>query len=322
MKFNLMLGDCLERMKEIPDGSVDMVLCDLPYGTTACKWDSVIPFEPLWEQYRRVAKTNAAIVLTASQPFTSAVVMSNPEMFRYSWVWEKEQGVNFLTAKKNPMKVHEDVLVFYLDEAEVKGRSPKFSGLRDYFALERKRLGLTAKDIKRLLGNDMGGHYFTGGVQWTLPTLENYKRLQVSGGFTRDWHELKSQFDAIAKDCRIRYSPQMTSGKPYVSGLGSSGDVTGNVVKTRTENEGTRYPRSIQKFKRETGMHPTQKPVALMEYLIRTYTNEGDTVLDNCMGSGTTGVACINTGRKFIGIELDQGYFDIAKQRIENARGG
>ena len=303
-------------MKEIPDGSVDMILCDLPYGTTACKWDSVIPFEPLWEQYRRVAKTNAAIVLTASQPFTSAVVMSNPEMFRYSWVWEKEQGVNFLTAKKNPMKVHEDVLVFYLDEAEVKGRSPKFSGLRDYFALERKRLGLTASDIKRLLGNDMGSHYFTGGVQWTLPTLENYKRLQVSGGFTRDWHELKSQFDASAKDCRIRYSPQMTSGKPYVSGLGSSGDVTGNVVKTRTENEGTRYPRSIQRFNRETGLHPTQKPVALMEYLIRTYTNEGDTVLDNCMGCGTTGVAAKNLNRNFIGIELDQGYFDIAQERI------
>lgn len=317
--FELHRGDCLDLMSALPDSSVDMILCDLPYGTTACAWDSIIPFDALWRQYLRIAKPNAAIVLTASQPFTTAVVMSNPGMFRYSWVWEKEQGVNFLTAKKNPMKVHEDVLVFYLDEAEVKGRSPKFSGLRDYFVSERKRLGLSASDIKLLLGNDMGGHYFTCGVQWTLPTIENYKKLQVSGGFSRDWHEMKIEFETIAVDCRIRYFPRMTSGTPYVSGLGSSGDVTGNVVKTRTSNEGTRYPRSIQKFKRETGLHPTQKPVAMMEYLISTYTNEGDVVLDNCMGSGTTGVACANSGRRFIGMERDAAYFAIASERISAA---
>jgi hypothetical protein len=317
--MQLMLGDCLERMGEIPDGSVDMVLCDLPYGTTACKWDAVIPFDLLWAHYHRVTKPNAAIVLTSSQPFTSALVMSNPGMFRYSWVWEKEQGVNFLAAKKNPMKVHEDILVFYLDEAEVKGRSPKFKQLRDYFVRERERLGLTSSDVKRLLGNDMGSHYFTGGVQWTLPTHENYVKLQASGGFHRDWHEMKRQFDHIAEDCRIPYRPQMTEGAPYVSGLGSSGDVTGNVRKVRTVNDGRRYPRSIQRFNRETGLHPTQKPVALMEYLIRTYTNERDTVLDNTMGSGTTGVACINTGRRFIGIERDPDYFAIAETRLAGA---
>lgn len=321
-EIKLMHGDCLELMKKLPDASVDMILCDLPYGTTACKWDSVIPFGPLWAEYRRVAKPNAAIVLTASQPFTSAAVMSNPDMFRYSWVWEKEQGVNFLSAKKNPMKVHEDILVFYLDEAEVKGRSRKFSELRDYFAGERARLGLTAGEIKRILGNDMGGHYFTNGVQWTLPTEENYLKLQATGGFCRDWSEMKRQFDQIAEECRIQYFPQMTVGKPYISGLGSSGEVTGNVSKTRTKNEGTRYPRSIQRFNRETGLHPTQKPVALMEYLIRTYTNEGELVLDNCMGSGTTGVACVNTSRNFIGMEMDDRYFEIAKKRIEDAKNG
>jgi len=227
----LYLGDCLEVMRTLPAASVDLILCDLPYGTTACSWDAVIPFEPLWAAYKRIAKPNAAIVLTASQPFTTALIGSNLPEFRYSWVWEKEQGVNFLLAKKQPLKVHEDACVFYRSS----------------------------------------------------PT----------------------------------YNPQMTVGKPYVSGNGTSGDVTSNVIKVQTQNEGTRYPRSIQFFKRQTGFHPTQKPVALMEYLIRTYTNPGDVVLDNCMGSGTTGVACKNTGRQFIGIERDPAYFEIARKRVE-----
>jgi site-specific DNA-methyltransferase (adenine-specific) len=233
MKYDLIEGDCLDVMRELAPGSIDMVLCDLPYGTTACKWDTVIPFAPLWAEYRRVAKPNAAIVLTASQPFTTTLIASNLREFRYCWVWEKEQGVNFLLAKKQPLKVHEDICLFC--------REP--------------------------------------------PT----------------------------------YNPQMTEGKPYVSGGGDSGEVSGSVQKVRTVNAGTRYPRSVQKFKRETGLHPTQKPVALLEYLIRTYTNEGDTVLDNTMGSGSTGVACANTGRRFVGIEKDPAYFDIACERIEHA---
>ena len=231
--IQLIHGDCLEKMADIADGSVDMILCDLPYGTTACKWDTIIPFELLWAQYSRIAKRSAAIVLTASQPFTTALIASNMREFRYTWVWEKEQGVNFMLAKKQPLKVHEDVCVFYRD----------------------------------------------------LPA----------------------------------YSPQMTAGRPYVSGKGNSGEVTGCREKVQTINDGTRYPRSIQQFGRQTGIHPTQKPVALMEYLIRTYTQEGETVLDNCMGSGTTGVACINTGRKFIGIERDEKYFQIATDRIKGA---
>ena len=231
--IQLIHGDCLEKMADIADGSVDMILCDMPYGTTACKWDTIIPFELLWAQYRRIAKRSAAIVLTASQPFTTALIASNMREFRYTWVWEKEQGVNFMLAKKQPLKVHEDVCVFYRD----------------------------------------------------LPA----------------------------------YSPQMTAGRPYVSGKGNSGEVTGCREKVQTINDGTRYPRSIQQFGRQTGIHPTQKPVALMEYLIHTYTQEGETVLDNCMGSGTTGVACINTGRSFIGIERDEKYFQIATDRIKGA---
>jgi len=228
--MKLTQGDCLEEMKNIPDGSIDMVLTDPPYGTTACKWDSIIQLEPMWKQLKRLIKPNGAIVMTASQPFTSKLVVSNIGMFSCQWIWEKEQGVNFMMAKKQPMKVHEDVLIFCKKQ----------------------------------------------------PT----------------------------------YNPQMTVGTPYISGKGDSGEVTGKVKKVQTTNTGTRYPRSIQKINRQTGIHPTQKPVALMEYLIKTYTNESETVLDFTMGSGTTGVACKNLNRDFIGIELDENYFKIAKERI------
>ena len=238
MSINLMQGDCLERMKEIPDGSVDMVLTDPPYGTTACKWDTVIDLPLMWEQLKRVIKPNGAIVMTACQPFTSALVMSNPEMFKYCWVWEKSLFTNFAMVKKQPAKKHEDIVVFY-------NKQPVFY-------------------------------------------------------------------------------PQMVKGTPYTDKERSRtfGVINDAMPKKKAiKNTGTRYPSSVQKFSNGNNgnIHPTQKPVALMEYLIRTYTNEGETVLDFTMGSGTTGVAAKNLGRKFIGIELDQGYFDIAVKRIGEA---
>ena len=233
--IKLYQGDCLDIMGgNIPDKSVDMILCDLPYGTTQCSWDTIIPFEPLWDCYKRIIKDNGAIVLFGSEPFSTLLRLSNLKQFRYDWIWEKEQGANFMLCKYQPYKVHEIISVF-------------------------------------------------------------------------------------SKKCH-KYFPQMTLGKPYVSGKGTSGDITGNVQKVQTVNMGQRYPRSVQRFntdKSEGSFHPTQKPVALLEYLIKTYTNEGDVVLDNCMGSGSTGVACIGTNRKFIGIEKDEKYFDIAKKRIE-----
>lgn len=228
--IKLMQGNCLERMKEIPDGSVDMVLTDPPYGTTACKWDSIIPLEPMWEQLKRVIKPNGAIVMTASQPFTSILGASNIEMLRYSWVWRKTAATGHLNAKRMPMKNHEDVLVFY-------AKQPTYNpqGLSDF-----------GRAVKR------GGN----------------------GGCYGD------------------------SGK-------------------KNFQEKTGYPRTVQEFgSAGKTVHPTQKPVALMEYLIKTYTNEGETVLDFTVGSGTTGVAAKNLGRNFIGIELDETYFNIAKERI------
>lgn len=234
----LHLGDCLEVMKSIPDGSVDLILCDLPYGTTKNKWDSVLPLEKLWEEYRRISR--GAIVLTAQSPFDKVLGASNLSMLRYEWVWEKTHSTGHLNAKRAPMKAHENVLVFY-------DRQPTYNPIKTV------------------------GH--------------------------------KRKTSTKRKDEGTNYGIQNFSPLTYDS----------------TE----RYPRSVIKFasdKQRSALHPTQKPVALMEYLIKTYTNVGNTVLDNCMGSGTTGVACVNTGRGFIGIENDSEYFEIAKKRIEAQR--
>jgi len=233
MKEEVIQGDCLIEMQKIPDKSIDMILCDLPYGTTACKWDTIIPFEPLWEQYKRIIKDNGAIVLTASQPFTSALVMSNAKMFKYEWIWEKTIASNFMLSKKQPQKKHENVLVFYKEQPKI--------------------------------------------------------------------------------------NLQMEIGKPYKDTVRKRtvGIHNQETIKKAIENKGTRYPSSVQKINSiSEGLHPTQKPVALFEYLIKTYTNEGDLVLDNCAGSGTTGVACKNLNRNFILIEKEPEYIDIINKRL------
>ena len=237
----LHLGDCLDVMQGIPDGSVDMVMTDPPFGTTACKWDSVIPFEPMWAQLKRIVKPNGAIVLMASQPFTSALVMSNVKMFKYEWIWEKTRGSNPYLVRCQPLRCHESVLVF--SEGAARYYPQKVDG-------------------------------------------EEYKINKNSGG-------------RVAKDTK-------TNNKEFVGAINSG-----------------RFPRSVQTLKNassEMGLHPTQKPVALMEYLIRTYTNPGEIVLDFTMGSGTTGVAAANTARRFIGIEMDACYFNAASARIQKAQ--
>lgn len=228
--------DCLIGMKRIPDKSVDMILCDLPYGTTQCKWDTVIPFEPLWEQYERIIKDNGAIVLTGSEPFSSMLRMSNLKLFKYDWIWDKVKGTGFLNAKRQPMRNHETVSVFY-----------------------RKQC--------------------------------TYNPQKTQG------HSLKKSFRA--KHLQT--------------------DVYGEMKNDYLYESTDRYPRSIQVFSTDTqnySLHPTQKPVALFEYLVKTYTNEGEIVLDNCIGSGTTAIACINTNRHYIGFESGKNYYDLAVKRI------
>ena len=241
--MKLILGDCLVEMSSIPDGSVDAIIADIPYGTTACKWDSVIPFDEMWKQLNRIIKTNGAIVLFGSEPFSSALRMSNIKNYKYDWVWDKKAGLGFLDAKFRPLKSHENVLVF----------------------------GLSGSGVSN--GSKIPLKYNPQGVVQTTKTNRN---------------------------------------KP-------SNILNSEPKKREFKNAKTGYPKSIIEFSKDSKkVHPTQKPVALMEYLIKTYTNENETVLDFTMGSGTTGVACKNLNRKFIGIEMDEKYFNIAKDRIDN----
>lgn len=225
--------DCLVGLRDVPDNSVDLIVTDPPYGTTACKWDKIVPFDKLWAEYDRILKKGGACVVFGSEPFSTLLRMSNLENFKHDWIWEKEQGANFMNVKFQPYKVHEIISVFNCD--------------------------------------------------------------------------------------KLHYHPQMGKGKPYLSGAGTSGDITGNVKKIQTKNSGTRYPRSVLRFntdKARGSLHPTQKPVGLLEYLIQTYSNPADTVLDPFMGSGTTAVAAIRTGRNYIGFELDKNYHAIAQERV------
>ena len=235
MNLTVMQGDCLKLMQRIPDQSIDACITDPPYGTTACKWDSVIPFEPMWSELKRIVKPNGAIVLFASQPFTSLLVASNIECFRYEWIWRKSNGGGFLNANRHPLKRHENILVF-------------------------------------------------------------------------------SQKASL-------YFPQKSKGKPYLIRSAGAGGTTfdQSVAGWVTENNGDRFPVSVLPFANDTGLHPTQKPVDLLRYLVRTYTNTGDTVLDFTTGSGTTGVACAIEGRNFIGIEREKQYVKIARSRIAEA---
>lgn len=237
--IDLQQGDCLELMKDIPDGSIDMILCDLPYGTTANKWDIIIPFDKLWQQYKRIIKNNGAIALFGQEPFSSRLRFSNEKMYRYDFVWEKSRATGFYNANKMPLRCKENITIFYKH----------------------------------------------------LPT----------------------------------YNPQKTKGSPYyhkATKNRSGSNYSSNSKSTDTQSNGDRYPRDVIKFNNviKNLSHPTQKPVALLEYLIKTYTNENETVLDNCMGSGSTGVAAVNLNRSFIGMELDCDYLKIAEKRINNAK--
>jgi site-specific DNA-methyltransferase (adenine-specific) len=241
--MKLIQGDCLQEMQSIPDGSVDLILTDPPYGTTACKWDSVIPFDPMWKQLNRIIKANGVIALFGGNPFQASLIMSSPKEFRYEWIWEKNRAGNFASMKYQPAREHESISIFYK-------KTP------NYYPIKEERKGSGSSRIK---------YKFNPNVK----RKDNHLNIKHAG--------------------------------------------------TNTEASVLRFPSSIQKFNIVYGMiHPTQKPVALMEYLIKTYTNEHETVLDFTMGSGTTGVACKNINREFIGIELDKEYFNIAKDRIEN----
>lgn len=321
MLNKILHGDCLEIMKDIPDGSVDMILCDLPYGTTNCAWDSIIPFKPLWEQYRRILKRGGTIVLFSAQPFTTALINSNLPNFKYTWYWVKNNVTGFAFAKHQPMRKLEEINIFRFDKMDNKGRH---LNLREYFFEQREKCGKTTKELNELLGNQMTSHYFTNGEQFTIPTLENYRKLQSTGFFKRSWVDVKEEFDNEPKDdTTFTYNPQGVTrvDKKVNRNRRTEGVYQSNSLSDEYVQEYTNYPNNVLEFDNEAHsegrLHPTQKPVSLCEYLIKTYTNEGETVLDNCIGSGTTAIAALNTGRFFIGIEQEKEYVDIANKRIE-----
>ena len=325
--YELYHGDCLEIMKRIPDHSIDMILCDLPYGFTDCKWDSVIPFADLWKQYKRIAKKNCVCVLFGNQPFTSAMISSNFSEFSHIWYWKKNCPTNALNAKRQPMRNIEEIPVFVLNQPS-KNNEGVHENLRKYFFDELKKSGWKRKDVDKLLNSSMSSHYFTNGQQFVIPSAENYKKLQdATGCFQRPYEEIKKEFSGVKIE-PYTYNPQGVRDldKPRIKREheGIKNSVYSDVKPKTYKQTKTGYPVNLLEIKgfnssEKARVHPTQKPVELLEYLIKTYSNEGETVLDNCMGSGSTGVACMNTNRKFIGIELDKGYFNIAERRIADA---
>ena len=248
--MQLLHGDCLIEMKQIEDQSIDMILCDLPYGTTSCSWDSIIPFDKLWEQYERIIKNNGAIILFGQEPFSSKLRLSNSKLYRYDWIWEKSNPSNIALANKQPMRYHEMISVFYKKQ----------------------------------------------------PTYNKQMIKRINRGV----------------------ATQQKSGKPFVNRTSDQTALKEIEVDPNKYDKDWKNPSTVLKFpslrptSKEFCKHPTQKPKALLKYLIKTYTNENEIVLDNCMGSGSTGVACLETNRQFIGIEKDKTYFDIAQQRIAN----
>ena len=325
--MKLFNGDCLEVMKNIPEKSVDMVLCDLPYGMTDCKWDTIIPFDLLWEQYRRITKPNAHIVLFSAQPFTTKLIHSNMKSFRYCWYWVKNAAVGYTYARYQPRRKVEDICVFRFDEHN--DNAGRFQKCREYLQSERKKSGKTLKEFQSLLGNTMTSHYFTNGKQFALPNREAYKKMQTTGFFQMDYDKLKAMYKsdggAGTAKTSFTYNPQGLKPIEHLKKRTrrENGNDTVYDAKTLCKEytpKYTGYPHNILYYDKETErLHPTQKPVALLEYLVKTYTNERDIVLDNCMGSGSTGVASVNTNRRFIGIEKEKHYYRLAKDRIESA---
>ena len=288
--ITLWQGDCLELMKNIPDGSVDLVLCDLPYAATDFLWDVIIPCDKLFAEYRRILKQNANIVLFCQQPFTTTLINGAFKTeFSHSLVWKKNNKTRAKSSKTVPLSAYEEIIVFRVNKVGNKSRHKR---LREYFTGELAKCGYSVKELEELIPNRSAHHWFRFSSDFRIPTEWNYKRLQeITGCFSEQYESIRKEFDEERKNF-CTYNPQGENC---------------NVLFYNVPSTKERY-------------HPTQKPVDLLEHLILSYSNEGETVLDNCMGSGSTGVACANTNRRFIGIELDEGYFNIAKERIKKSK--
>jgi DNA modification methylase len=327
MKTNCVLhGDCLDLLPEIPDKSVDMILCDLPYGTTACTWDSIIPLDRLWTQYERVIKDNGNIVLTAQGMFCAELMCYKKTWFNHDYVWIKNQHSNFALVGIQPLRIFENVLVFRPPRKDDIERAFN-KELRAYFKQVNDFIGLTAEKIAKIIDH-MGYHHSYGvnGSQFALCTKETYDQLiecfkidQMDGYLTFETLQSmkEKQFNApytFNFDDRVKKQYEYKGRSRFSYDTFSGENNHKYNIKTEYEN----YPKNILYFDCERGQHPTQKPIALFEYLIRTYSNENEVILDNCSGSGTTAIACLNSNRQFICMEKDETYYKRSLERIAN----
>jgi DNA modification methylase len=308
MRSVLVHADCFEVFPYIADKSVNLILCDLPYGTTACAWDVIIPFDKLWNEYKRIIKDKGVIVLFGSEPFSSLLRISNLDWYKYDWIWEKNNAGNFQLVKYQPLKIHETISVFYNETPDMEFANIMLENM--------KRLELKNIDVSRLELSRTGG--MTGWVTnklngSQLPTAEQWDKICNLFGIENKYYEILSTVKRITYNLDLDDTDIICSNKGKAGSLGhlSSESKRDNYIQTKTG-----YPKSILKYDRENGLHPTQKPLELMKYLIKTYSNEDDVVMDNCMGSNTTGLACKELNRQYIGIEKDKNYYDVSVSRV------
>ena len=308
MRSVLVHADCFDVFPYIADKSVDMICCDLPYGTTACAWDVIIPFDKLWNEYKRIIKDKGVIVLFGSEPFSSLLRTSNLNWYKYDWIWEKNNAGNFQLVNYQPLKIHETISVFYNETPNM-----EFANI---MVENMKRLNLKQIDISKLELSRTGG--MTGWVTnkmngSQLPTEQQWSKICGLFGIENQYDKILSTVKKITYNLELDDTELILSNKGKAGTLGhlSSESKRDNYIQTKTG-----YPKSILKYDRENGLHPTQKPLELMKYLIKTYSNEDDVVMDNCMGSNTTGLACKELNRQYIGIEKDKNYYDVSVSRV------
>jgi len=312
MRSVLVHADCFDVFPFIEDKSIDAIICDLPYGTTACAWDIIIPFDKLWEQYKRIIKNKGVIVLFGSEPFSSLLRTSNLDWYKYDWIWEKNNAGNFQLVNYQPLKIHETISVFYNETPNME--------FADIMIENMKRLNLKQIDVSKLELSRTGG--MTGWVTnkmngSQLPTEQQWTKICNLFGIENKYNEILSTVKKITYNLELDDTELILSNKGKA---GTLGHLSSESKRETYIQDKTGYPKSILRYNRENGLHPTQKPIPLMEFLIKTYSNENEIVLDNTMGSCSSGIACINTNRNFIGIENNMDYFNISLKRVEEKR--
>lgn len=307
-RSTLFHGDCLDIMPLMPDKSVQLILADLPYGTTACSWDIIIPFDKLWEQYKRIIKDKGVIVLFGSEPFSSLLRTSNLDWYKYDWIWEKNNAGNFQLVNYQPLKIHETISVFYNETPNME--------FADIMIENMKRLNLKQIDVSKLELSRTGG--MTGWVTnkmngSQLPTEQQWGKICNLFGIENRYNEILSTVKKITYNLELDETELILSNKGKA---GTLGHLSSESKRETYIQDKTGYPKSILKYSRENGLHPTQKPLELVKFLVSTYSNENEIVLDNCMGSNTTGLACKELNRQYIGIEKEKKYYDVSVSRV------